>query len=321
MQQSNIKGHPNYVCKYTLTGHEKAISSVKFSKDGKFLASASADKTIKIWNMADGKLVTTLEGHTGGLSDVSWSSDSKYLCSGSDDTTIKIWDAEKYGEALKTLKGHTHYVFCVNYNPQSNLIVSGSFDESVRIWEVKTGKCLKVLPAHSEPVTAVDFNRDGTMIVSSSFDGLCRIWDTDSGQCLKTLVDEDNPAVSFVKFSPNGKFILAGTMDSTLRLWSYQTSGNYQTGRCLKTYVGHKNEKYCVFSTFSVTNGKWIVSGSEDKCIYIWNLQTKEIVQKLDGHTDVVVSVACHPTQNIIASGALEGDRSIKIWEERSDSV
>jgi COMPASS component SWD3 len=94
--------------------------------------------------------------------------------------------------------------------------VSGSFDETVRLWDVKTGKCLKTLPAHSDPVTAVHFNRDGSLIVSSSYDGLCRIWDTATGHCLKTLIDDENPPVSFVKFSPNGKFILAGTLDNTL---------------------------------------------------------------------------------------------------------
>ena len=103
------------------------------------------------------------------------------------------------------MQGHSNYVFCCNFNPQSNLVVSGSFDESVRIWDVRTGKCLKTLPAHSDPVSAVHFNRDGSLIVSSSYDGLCRIWDTASGQCLKTLIDDDNPPVSFVKFSPNGK--------------------------------------------------------------------------------------------------------------------
>ena len=79
---------------------------------------------------------------------------------------------------------------------------------------------LRVLPAHSDPVTAVQFNRDGTLIVSCSFDGLCRIWDTATGQCLKSLIDDDNPPVSFVTFSPNSKFILAGSLDNKLRLWS-----------------------------------------------------------------------------------------------------
>ena len=89
-------------------------------------------------------------------------------------------------------------------------------------------------------------------------------------------------------------------------------------GKCLKTYTGHKNEKYCVFANFSVTGGKWIVSGSEDNQVYIWNLQSKEIVQKLSGHTDVVLSTACHPTENIIASASLENDKTIKLW--RSDT-
>ena len=65
-------------------------------------------------------------------------------------------------------------------------------------------------------MTSVHFNRDGTLIVSGSYDGLCRIWDTHSGQCLKTLIDECNPPVSYVKFSPNSKYLLAGTLDNTL---------------------------------------------------------------------------------------------------------
>lgn len=81
---------------------------------------------------------------------------------------------------------------------------------------MKMGKCLRVLPAHSDPVTAVDFNRDGSLIVSSSYDGLCRVWDAATGHCVKTLIDDENPPVSSVKFSPNGKFILAATLDSTL---------------------------------------------------------------------------------------------------------
>ncbi|KAL0459523.1 UNVERIFIED_CONTAM: COMPASS-like H3K4 histone methylase component WDR5B [Sesamum latifolium] len=158
------------------------------------------------------------------------------------------------------------------------------------------------------PVTSVHFNRDGSLIVSGSHDGSCKIWDTASGALLMTLIDDKVPAVSFAKFSPNGKFILVATLDDTLKLW------NYSAGKSLKIYSGHVNRVYCITPTFSVTGEKYIVSGSEDHCVYLWDLQGKNLVQKLEGHTDTVVSVTCHPKENMIVSAGLDNDRTVRVW-------
>lgn len=97
------------------------------------------------------------------------------------------------------------------------------------------------------------------------------------------------------------------------RLW------NFSTGKFLKTYTGHANMRYCIPASFSITNGKYIVSGSEDNCVYLWELQTRKVVQKLEGHTDTVIAVSCHPSENMIASGALEKDKTVKIWVQKGE--
>ncbi|KAK6141387.1 hypothetical protein DH2020_024878 [Rehmannia glutinosa] len=297
-----------YRLKKTLSNHTRAVSSVKFSNNGMLFASASLDKTLIVYSTETLSQISHLIGHSEGISDLAWSSDSTYICSASDDRTLRIWDA-RAAECVKTLKGHTDPVFCVNFNPQSNLIVSGSYDETVRVWDVKTGKALHVIRAHTLPVTSVHFNRDGSLIVSGSYDGSCKIWDTATGALLKTLIDDKGPAVSFAKFSPNGKFILVGTLDDTLVKAMELLSGKF-----LKIYTGHVNRVYCIMPTFSVSGEKYIVSGSEDKCVYLWDLQGKNLVQKLEGHTDTVVSVSCHPTVNMIVSAGLDNDRTVRVW-------
>jgi len=275
----------------------------------------------------------TLHGHTRGVNDVAWSPTAEYLATASDDKSLRIWDAET-GAALVELRGHTNYVFSCAFSPQTNLLVSGSFDETVKLWDVRSGDCVSTLPAHSDPVTGVDFNRDGTCVVSGSHDGLIRIWDTMTGECLKTIYAGGNPPVSYVRFSPNGKFVLSGTLDSTLRLWragdrdgavddaaAAPWGGGSALGgggaRCTKTYAGgHRNSKFCIFSAFAVADPRRqsIVTGSEDGGVYVYDLQRRHVRQVLRAHKDAVLAVAAHDTRDLLASGGMTEDKTVRFW-------
>ena len=208
------------------------------------------------------------------------------------------------------------------------MLASGSYDEALFLWDVRTARLMRSLPAHSDPISGVDFVRDGTLVASCSSDGLIRIWDTGTGQCLKTLVHEDNAAVTSVKFSPNGKYVLAATLDSNLRLW------NYVDGRVIKTYQGHKNEKFSVAACFGSytadsqvahdeeagvgNNPSWafVACGSEDGSTVLWDVSSKEVLQVVQGHDDVVLGVDVSPTEEkMVTCGA---DKTIRVWTRQT---
>lgn len=136
-----------------------------------------------------------------------------------------------------------------------------------------------------------------------------RVWDANSGSLLKSfLVADKNIPVCFAKWTPNQKYILCGSFDGTWKLLQAQT------GSVARVYTGHMFNDYCLFAAFSLTRGKWIVSGSADNNVCIWDINTRALLQRLPGHTDVVVAVAAHPSVDLIASGALDNDKTVRLW-------
>ncbi|KOS19373.1 WD repeat-containing protein 5 [Escovopsis weberi] len=292
---------PAYRARLVLHGHAKAVSQVRISPDGRFIASASADATVKVWDAATGVHMDTLVGHMAGVSCLAWTPDSNTLASGSDDKAIRLWDrvtgrpkttARKAAGAHESalLRGHHNYIHCLAFSPKGNILASGSYDEAIFLWDVRAGRLMRSLPAHSDPVSGIDFCRDGTLVVSCSTDGLIRVWDTSTGQCLRTLVHEDNPAVTNVCFSPNGRFVLAFNLDNCIRLW------DYVSGSVKKTYQGHRNSRFAIGGCFGTLDGEaFIASASEQGDVVLWNVKTKELVQHVAGaHEGVCFWVDVH---------------------------
>ena len=301
--------------------HKRAVSSIqvaphrvcKNKSNATLVASASADGTCKVWDLQSARRGLlqphgTCVGHARGINAVSWNPISPLLATASDDKTVRLWDAVT-SEALVELKGHDNFVFCVDQTHST--VATGSFDESVKLWDIRTGDCVSTLPAHSDPVTAVSLSRDGTVVCSASHDGLIRVWDVATGECLKTVFAAGNPSVSSVKFAPNSKFILAGTLDSALRLWPVTLAGKKC---CAKTYKSQHfvNTKYSVVADFCY-NGD-IVVGSENGEAIIFDLQSRQVAQVLKGHADSVLAVSAHDKKPFIATGGMANDRKVEFW-------
>ncbi|KAF2193662.1 WD40 repeat-like protein [Zopfia rhizophila CBS 207.26] len=289
-------------CLQTLEGHRDSVRSVAFSYDSARLASASTDRTVKIWDARSGECLKALTGHSNTVRSVAFSHDSARLASASTDSTVKIWDARS-GKCLQTLKGHSYWVQSVAFSHDSARLASASSNREVMFWDASSGECLQTLIGHSSSVNSVAFSHDSARLASASGDHTVKIWDASSGACLRTLMGHSS-SVRSVAFSHDSARLASASGDRTVKIW------DARSGECLQTLMGHSSTVYSV--AFSHDSAR-LASASIDSTVKIWDARSSECLQTVLGHSNRVYSVAFSHDSARLASAS--DDRTVKVWD------
>jgi predicted Zn finger-like uncharacterized protein len=271
----------------TFEGHIRVVTAVCLSRDGRLVLSGSADETLKLWDAESGRCLRTFEGHADVITAVALTRDGKYALSGSADRTVKVWDVAA-GCCLYTLTGHTDPVHSVAFSPDERHLLSGSAQFLLRneherlftsgqfkLWETATGRLLPTFAGHTAPVTSVGFSSEGHFALSGGGktvlqhqsgkfiqSGQISLWETATGQCLRTFEGHAD-AVTSACLSSDGRHILSGSTDKTVKLWETAT------GQCLRTFEGHAD---AVTSVGLSGDARYALSGSADGALKLWIL-------------------------------------------------
>jgi len=281
--------------------HPSSVNFVAFSPIAQLLASGSEDKTIKLWDVANGRELRTFSGHSGGINAVAFSPDGKVLASASQDKTIKLWDVTS-GRELQTLTGHSKAVNAVAFSPEGKLLASGGGDNTIKLWNAVSGRELQTLSGHSEAVNAVVFSPDEKVFASGSWDETIRLWDVDTWHELRTL--SGHSAINSVTFSPNSELLASGDATS-VRLW------DVKSGRVLRSFKGEIPD--LVPSVTFTPDGRNLVSVIFLGVISVWDVATGRLLLTRDEGSGGDTSVAISKNGKVLARGSQDG--TVKLWE------
>jgi len=289
---SSVDWIPRGPEKHTLTGHRSPITRVAFHPVFSLLASSSEDQTIKIWDHETGDFERTLKGHTKSVQSVAFDHKGNFLASCSADLTIKVWDLNNEYKCVRTLYGHDHSVSSIIFMPSGDRLISASRDKTIKIWELDTGYCVKTLTGHLEWVRCVNVTTDSRFLTSCGNDQTARIWDAATGECKADLRGHDH-VVECCDFVP---------------VESYPA---------IRELIGATQPpKSGKDANATPVPGQYVITGSRDKTLKLWDTITSQVLHTFTGHDNWVRGLVFHPNGKFFISAS--DDKTMKVWDLRS---
>jgi len=280
-------------------GHDDQIMALVFSPDGRLLATGSLDQTVRLWDVAQARLVRTFQSHAG-IFGMSFGPDGRLLAAGGFDKIVRVWDVST-GKLFRTFEGHQGAIWGVSFSPDGALLASGSIDKTIRLWSIATSAPPRVLSGHTKGVIGVCFSPDGSLLASGSYDRSIRLWDVASGKTRQVL--KGHTATTTVGgFSPDGRLLASVSKDEKVLLWDV-TSG--QEVRAFE----HDSLVYA--ARFS-PDGKLLASATRNGKLQLWDPHRGGQRRATAGHSATVRRVSFHPDDQRIASASLDG--TVRLW-------
>jgi eukaryotic-like serine/threonine-protein kinase len=300
-----------------LFDHTDSVLAVSFHplEGSPYVATASADGLVRLFESTEGTLLVTYEGHAGPVNSVSFSPDGSELLTGSDDGTLRRWNTFS-GEELSGLSGHADAVSSVAFSPDGLIMASGSADTKVKLWDRAYEDGSTSMREHTDVVHSLAVSPDGLRIVSAAWNARVHLWESDTLLSL-TALDLPLEGTAMVAFSPDGDQIAAGMIsadrDQPNPIYFFDSSSHDMLMDLPIVASGHSSR---ITALAYSPNGHLVASASYDGKVCLWNSETGSLVQTLNGHDGRVHCLAFQPGGNLLASGGY--DETVRLWNYKS---
>jgi WD40 repeat protein len=284
-----------------LTGHKSWIQSIRWSPDGKYLASGSKDGSAQIWDTKKWERISTLKGHKREITAMHWSPDGKKLATASTDRTARVWNPI-YGQTISELKALVGSQNVVSWSPDGKLLAMGGDNNPVRIWDVKNGQVITALrtpkrinktivqvwkipasagvlkrPVPESNVRSISWSPDGEQIavVTTNGSDLLEIWECKTGKLKKRW----KSVPMRIAWSPDGKYLAIAIKsrkegDPATRLFDV-SKGRFEVGADLQV---KGKETVSVTSLSWSPDGRYLARGGTNIASGVWDIKKKQIV-------------------------------------------
>jgi pleiotropic regulator 1 len=292
-----------------IMGHTGWVRCVAMDPENQWFATGSADRTIKIWDLASGKLKITLTGHISTVRGVAVSEKHPYMFTVGEDKMVKCWDLEQ-NKVVRHYHGHLSGVYAVALHPTLDVLMTGGRDAVVRVWDMRTKRQVFALSGHRETVNAIVSQASDPQVISSSVDSTVRLWDLAAGKCMSTLTNHKK-GVRALALNPN-EFSFASASADNIKTWGLPT------GQFMRNLSGHSS----LVNSIAVNQDNVLVSGADDGHFRFWDYQAAHCFQteatkvqpgSLESEAGVYSLSFDRSGSRLISC---HGDKTIRVWRE-----